>query len=66
MEPRFNAAEFSKLSPADRIKLCRQMALEAEQLAEKANPRLRVIYQDLAKQWTVLGEEIAREMARKR
>ena len=64
MEPNFNAADFSRLTPVERVKCCRQMALEAERLAEAASPRVRSAYVDLAKQWTALAEEIEREMQR--
>jgi len=61
MEPNFKASEFLKMSPAERVKWCRSMAQEAEDLASKAGPQLRTVYKDLAKQWTLLAEEIARE-----
>ena len=62
MEPNFNADDFSQLTPSERVKYCRQMALEAERLAEAASPRVRSAYVDLAKQWTALGDEIEREL----
>lgn len=65
MEPNFKADEFSQLAPLERVKWCRQMALEAERLAEAASPRVRSAYVDLAKQWTALADEIEREFGRK-
>ena len=64
MEPNFKAAEFSRLTPSERVKWCRQMAAEADRLAEAASPRVRSAYLELARQWTALAEEIERELAR--
>jgi hypothetical protein len=61
MEPNFKAEEFSRLTPPERVAWCRQMAAEAQRLAELASPRLRAAYVDLARQWNSLADEIARE-----
>jgi hypothetical protein len=65
MEPNFKAEEFSRLTPSERVKWCRQMAAEAERLAAAASPRVRTAYVDLAKQWTALADEIERETSRR-
>jgi hypothetical protein len=65
MEPNFKANEFSRLPLSERVNWCRQMAAEAERLAEAASPRVRMAYVELAKQWTALANEIERENARK-
>ena len=65
MELNFNAAGFSRLSPSERVKWCRQMASEAEHLAKSASPPVRTAYLELAKQWTVLADEIEAELSRK-
>ena len=65
MEPNFRADEFTKLTPSERVKWCRQMAAEAESLAEAASPRVRSAYVELARQWTSLADEIEREFGRK-
>ena len=65
MEPNFKAEEFSRLSPPERIVWCRQMAAEAQRLAQTASPRVRTAYLDLAKQWNSLADEIEHETARK-
>jgi len=65
MEPNFNADDFSRLTPSERVKWCRQMALEAQRLAGAATPRVRSAYVELAKQWTGLADEIERESGRK-
>jgi hypothetical protein len=62
MEPNFRADEFSGLTPLERVSWCRQMALEADRLAEQASPRVRSAYAELAKQWTALADEIEREL----
>jgi len=61
MEPNFKASEFLKMTPAERVKWCRAMAQEAEDLASRAAPQLRSVYTDLARQWSLLAEEMARE-----
>ena len=67
MELNFNVEEFSRLTPSEKVTWCRQMAAEAEHLAEAAraaSPRVRVAYLDLARQWTSLADEIERELRR--
>jgi hypothetical protein len=65
MEPNFKAEEFSRLSSSERVTWCRQMAGEAERLAQAASPRVRAAYVDLARQWNSLADEIERELTRK-
>ena len=65
MEPNFKAEEFSGLSSSERVAWCRQMATEAEHLAQSASPRVRAAYIDLARQWTSLADEIERGLTRK-
>ena len=64
MEPNFKADDFASLPPKERVTWCRQMAAEAERLAESATPRVRSAYVDLARQWNALAEEIERESGR--
>ena len=64
MEPNFEADEFSRLTPSERVTWCRRMAAEAEHLAKAASPRVRTAYVELAKQWTLLASEIERETSR--
>ena len=65
MELNFNAEEFSRLTPSEKVTWCRQMAAEAQHLAEAVSPPVRVAYRDLARQWTALADEIERELGRK-
>ncbi|MGH7484409.1 MAG: hypothetical protein ACREMY_02245 [bacterium] len=65
MEPNFKADEFSRLTPSERVNWCRQMAAEAERLAEAASPRVRTAYVELARQWSSLADEIERDLSRK-
>jgi len=60
MEPNFKAEEFLSLSPKERVRWCRRMAREADSLAIAANAELRAAYADLAKQWSLLADEIER------
>jgi len=60
VEPNFKAEEFLTLSPRERVAWCRRMALEAESLAAGTSGELRTAYADLARQWSLLAEEIAR------
>ena len=64
MEPNFKADDFSRLTSSERARWCRQMAAEADRLAEAASPRVRSAYLELAKQWNTLAEEIERELGR--
>lgn len=64
MEPNFKADDFTSLSPKERVNWCRQMASEAERLADTATPRVRSAYVDLARQWNALADEIEREGGR--
>ncbi len=61
MEPNFKASEFLRMSTAGRVRWCRSMAAEADDLAKNAAPQLRAVYADLAKQWLLLAEEIERD-----
>jgi hypothetical protein len=65
MEPNFKAEDFSRLMPSERVTWCRQMASEAEQLAQAADARVRTAYIELARQWSTLADEIEREIGRK-
>lgn len=65
MELNFDADGFSRLAPSEKVTWCRQMASEAEHLAEAASPPVRVAYLDLARQWTALADEIERELSRR-
>ena len=65
MEPNFKADEFSRLTPLERVKWCRQMAVEATRLAQGASPRVRTAYSELADQWSALADEIEREYGRR-
>jgi hypothetical protein len=65
MELNFNAEAFSRLTLSEKVTWCRQMASEAEHLAEAASPPVRVAYLDLARQWTALADEIEHELGRK-
>ena len=65
MEPNFNADDFIRLNPLDRVSWCRQMAREADRLAEQSRARVREAYAELARQWSALADEIEREHGRR-
>jgi hypothetical protein len=65
MEPNFKADEFNQLSTHERVRWCRQMALEANRLSQFASPGVRAAYAELAKQWSALADEIEREQGRR-
>ena len=54
----FTAAQWTKLSKAEQIAKCREFAAEAEKLAQFVHPQLRQPYNDIARQWLHLADEI--------
>jgi hypothetical protein len=64
MEDSFNGQNIFDAPPEERIRRCRLMADEAQKAADGASPETRTAYTDLAKQWLMLADEIAREMNR--
>jgi hypothetical protein len=60
VEFRFNAEEWETLSRAERMKRCRILAHEAETLAEHSAADMKASYLELAMQWKILAEEMAR------
>ena len=47
------------MTPAERARRCRAMAAETNALARLSDdPRIRQSYLDLARQWTLLAEEL--------
>ena len=58
VESDFQSGEFIRLSINDRIRKCRAMAREAEDLAALADRDVREVYMDLAQQWLALAHEI--------
>ena len=59
MEDRFNAKEWDRLTPAQKVRRCKVMAAEAQTLAESAPPKIREDYLRLATQWLTLAQDIA-------
>jgi len=60
MEPDFNAAQFLALKRAEQVRMCRQLAAEAEKLATSGDEETRASFADIAKHWAHLADEIAR------
>jgi hypothetical protein len=64
MEREILEADFAKLSPSERVILCRDKADEASKLAKAASPAFRLAYAALAIEWLILADEIARATMR--
>lgn len=60
MIPEFDAGGFINLSREQRITKCREMAIEAEQLAFGKSSEMRASYLDLARKWSDLADEMQR------
>jgi hypothetical protein len=58
VEYQFKADEWASLTPAERVRRCLRWAAEAQEIADKAPPKLVAHYQDIADQWAKLAEEI--------
>jgi hypothetical protein len=58
LEYRFKADEWNALTPAERVRRCLLWAVEAQELADRAPPKLAAAYQDIADHWAKLAEEI--------
>ena len=54
----FDAGGFINLSRGQRIAKCREMANEAERLADGKSSEVRASYLDLARQWSTLADEM--------
>ncbi len=61
MEYRFNAEEWQTLTPAERASRCRLLAEQAKVLAAAALPGHSEAYEDLARNWLRLAEDMERE-----
>jgi len=57
----FSPDEFQKLSVAERIARCRQLSARADELAQQAHNPHRVHYLQIARQWTMLADEMERD-----
>ena len=54
------ATKFTALSSSELVGVCRNMAAEATERANRAKPSFRAAYTILAMEWMVLADEIAR------
>ena len=64
MEFRFNADEWIKFTPSQRMARCRVLAIEAERLNGVGSARMKTLFLNLALQWKLIAEEIALESKR--
>jgi hypothetical protein len=60
MEYRFNAEEWVKLAPTERVRRCRLWAGEAQKLADAAVGSIREDYLRIAENWNQLAGDIDR------
>jgi len=60
MEREVLEKDFTRLSPSERVNLCRDKADEASKLAKAASPAFQLAYAAIAVEWLVLADEIAR------
>ena len=58
MDIDFSPEDFWGGTPDDRIARCREMAAQAERLAEIAQGEMRGRYAELARQWHLLADEL--------
>ena len=56
----FDAEQFLAMSVEDRVRLCRQMAERAQELADAAAPKYRADYSEIAKHWLMLADDMER------
>ena len=66
MDYRFKAEEWEQLTPAERIRRCRLLAAEAMRMGQLSTRRLKLLYADISAQWTIIADEIEREMNTRR
>lgn len=62
MDYRFNAEEWRKLTPAQRVRKCRLLADEAKALGNASSDILKKHYLSIAKDWLELAAEIEQNM----
>jgi len=64
VEKDFKAEEWGKLTPPQRVALCRQFAADAQRLSSAAGDQFKPLYADLANQWTRLADAIEHSIAK--
>jgi hypothetical protein len=62
-KPTFDAEQFLALPVKDRVRLCRQLAARAQELADAAESEASLAYLEIAKQWLTLAGEMERAAA---
>jgi hypothetical protein len=58
VEARFDAEEWARMTPAQRVKLCSVLAEQCQKLADAADGKFRPQYLQLTTQWQTLAQEI--------
>jgi hypothetical protein len=54
----FNAEEWKRMTPSDRVRRCRSLADEARLLSADAALNAKQVYLELSQQWSALADEI--------
>ena len=57
----FNAEEFMRMSFAERVGICRQLAAHARRLAELGDAKYRASYLKIAAEWDKLADEMKKQ-----
>jgi len=65
MKDLFNAEAWEKLTPEERIRQCRTFASEVYKLGRGSVGRLKPLYLDLSTQWSMLADEMERQISKK-
>jgi len=62
MDYRFKADDWERLTPLERVVLCRNLAQEAQKVGNGSRGRLKTMYLDLSIQWSMVADEIERQI----
>ena len=62
MDYSFKADEWDRLTPLQRIVRCRDLAQEAQKVGNASRGRLKTMYLDLSIQWSMVADEIERQI----
>jgi len=62
MDFSFEADEWDALAPLQRVVRCRNLAQEAQKVGNASRGRLKTMYLDLSIQWSMLADELERQI----
>jgi hypothetical protein len=58
----FNAKDWERLTPEERVRCCRAMAMQAREVAAGAPPKIAAGFLRIAEQWLELADRIDRSV----